>query len=80
MKTIFKGKSGRTSSKRILSFAFGCAAIALAFVYIFSDNIAHERRQGVSNIIITFALISCGNQALATSKFESKNDGTDIKA
>lgn len=80
MKTLFKGANGRTSSKRLLAFAFGLASIVLAFLYLYSDNIAEERRQGVSNIIITFALISCGNQALATSKFGDKSDGTEIKS
>ncbi len=74
MKTCFKGQSGRTSSKRILSFLFGLAAIALSFIYIYSDNIAQERRQGVSNIIITFALLSAGSQALTTKYFDSSKD------
>lgn len=71
MKTICKApNSNQTSSKRVLSLAFGASSIILAFLYIFSDNIADERRQGVSNIIITFALLSTGTQALTTKYFE----------
>lgn len=74
MKNLCKSPhSGQTSSKRVLSLLFGIAAIALAFCYIYSDNIAMERRQGVSNIIITFALLSGVNQGLATKIFETKS-------
>lgn len=70
-------KSGQTSSKRVLSFLFGIASMLLSFIYIFSDNIAQERRQGVSNIIITFALLSAGSQALTTKVFDNNKKSNE---
>lgn len=71
MKNVFKSPStGQTSSKRVLSLAFGAAAIIGFFCFIYSSNIAEERRQGVSNIIVTFIMASAGLQGLAINQFE----------
>jgi vacuolar-type H+-ATPase subunit I/STV1 len=68
MKSLFRcSQSGNLSTKRILSFFFGLSAIVLAFLFMYSENIAQERQQYFRQIIITFALLSVGNQALTTN-------------
>lgn len=70
MKTICKSPhTGQTSSKRVLALAFGAAAILLAFIMAFFKAVP----DGMVTIITTFAVISGGNQALATSKMETQN-------
>lgn len=67
MKTIFKGRNGTYSSRRILSMLFGVTAVVAAFT-------------GVdSGVVIAFITASAGAQALTARQFES-NDCVETPA
>jgi hypothetical protein len=71
MKNILKcPHSGKTSSKRLLSLAFGIVAIILSFLGVwFTVD---------TSIIITFATLSLGNQAL-TKDFQARGSGSSVQ-
>lgn len=69
--TMFRSPSGQISSKRVLATLFGLTAIVLSFLFLYADNFVNRMEQGFAQIIITFALLSVGNQALTTKFFEN---------
>lgn len=65
MKTLFQGRNGTYSSRRVLSLLFGLTAVIAAFC-------------GVdAGVVIAFITASTGSQVLTAKQFEPQDNGTD---
>lgn len=67
--SIIEERSGKFCMKRLTSFLFTITAVILSILYITLD-ISGEVAEHVPGIIVTFAMISGGVQALTIPKFE----------
>lgn len=69
-RSLISERSGKFCMKRLTSFLFVITSIALSILYV-TTEMDTEVARNVPNIVITFAMISGGVQALTIPKFEN---------